>query len=148
QMSYGEDSLPPHPVQLSSFNIEETEVSYQQYIAFLGYLQRTGRTHQNGCGSGGIAQPCVDTTAENANSHIRFDSANYEVVPAFYSDYPVVNVTWYGANAYCQTIGRRLPTEAEWEWAARGNLDGEYPWGDLWDPNQANGGKPAAQSDS
>jgi formylglycine-generating enzyme required for sulfatase activity len=146
--AFGEDSLPPHQVEVSAFNIEQTEVSYQQYVAFLSYLQTTGRTYQNGCGSGGIAQPCIETTTENTNAHILFDSANYEVTPAFYSDYPVVNVTWYGANTYCQTLGRRLPTEAEWEWAARGNLDGEYPWGDLWDANYANGGKPADLTDT
>lgn len=128
-IEYGEDSAPPHSVTLDPFQIEETEVTYAQYLTFLNYLGP--RSHLNGCD--GVL--CLATQNETDASNVTFDSANYRV-PPFLDNYPVAGVTWYGAKAYCEAIGRRLPTEAEWERAARGSDGRIYPWGN--DYNTAN----------
>lgn len=137
QTSDADDSLPAHDVTVDSFLIEATEVTYAQYVAFLNYLRSQGRDHRNGCGTT-VPQRCTDTFEENANTYITSDPANYFLNIDLIANTPVVYVTWYGADAYCRALGRRLPTEAEWERAARGVSNTLYPWGNEWNPDNAN----------
>lgn len=139
--NFASDSFPPHTVTVSPFYIEDKEVTYDQYLAFLNSTQigmgaATGK-HRNGC----EGQLCIETRTENQNSNIISDSQNYRVNAAI-SNYPVAGVTWYGAQAYCVAIGRRLPTEAEWEHAARWTQNNIYPWGNTFDVQFARTSRP------
>lgn len=131
-LTQAESAVPPHQLSISPFWMEMTEVTNAQYTAFLNTLGSGG--HRSGC----AGYLCVNTQAESTTSLITQASTGYATASPAADDHPVVGVTWYGANAYCEALGRRLPTEGEWEFAARGSAGTLYPWGDTWDFNAAN----------
>lgn len=134
-VAYAEDSYPAHAVTVEAFMMETTEVTLEQYVAFLNV--RGPGSHLNGC----AGFPCIQTRNESADAPIVFDSASYSI-PGILPQYPAYGMTWYGAREYCEAVGRRLPTEAEWERAARGDDGRIYPWGNVWDNALAKTNRP------
>ncbi|MBX3063882.1 MAG: SUMF1/EgtB/PvdO family nonheme iron enzyme [Anaerolineae bacterium] len=126
--AYVQDSFPEHDVAINAFAIEKYEVTTEQFVAFLNSLGPN--SHKSACGG----TLCAATTTEKQFSQISFDGVTYKVSNPLFNLRPITYVSWYGADAYCRAISRRLPTEAEWEYAARGPNGNIYPWGNFWDP--------------
>ncbi|MDN3514127.1 MAG: SUMF1/EgtB/PvdO family nonheme iron enzyme [Candidatus Brocadia sp.] len=118
-----EDAYPEHRVYLDAFKIDRYEVTNAQYWEFLEFMKRTN-DHSK----------CFQGEPSGKDHTPRFWDNEYYNIP----DYPVVRIDWYDAYAYAAWAGKRLPTEAEWEKAARG-LDGrKFPWGNEWNPVRCN----------
>ncbi len=109
--SYHNDEHPIHQVRISSFYISKYEVTNAEFSEF---LNSKGRTKGN---YNGKEVSWIDID----NKYCEIEKKDGKYVPKEgRANYPVVKVSWYGANAYSKWKGGRLPTEAEWEYAARG----------------------------
>ncbi len=104
---------PPHTVFVDTFEIDMFEVTNEQFAKF---VEATGYV----------------TDAEKAGD------TSWRYYAKDKPNHPVVKVSWNDAKAFCEWADKRLPTEAEWEKAARGTDGRIYPWGNEWDPNKAN----------
>jgi formylglycine-generating enzyme required for sulfatase activity len=123
------DERPMQQVYLRAFWIDRYEVTNAQYAEFLNATQG----EQERCGG----QICADTKVENPDGHLVYEKGRYRVERG-YDNHPVTEVSWYGAQAYCERYGKRLPSEAEWEKAARGTDGAAYPWGEEFDSHKLN----------
>lgn len=103
------DEGPQHNVWLGNFYIDKYEVTNLQYQQF------------------------INTTHRKSPDH--FENRTF---PEGKADHPVTFVSWHDAKAYCAAVGKRLPTDQEWEKAARGTDGRTYPWGEVFDINKVN----------
>ncbi len=108
QLDWFKDEEPIHKVYLDSYQIMPYEVTNKEYAQ---------------CVKAGICEDAgyKEYDEQGAVTYNRLNDPEYE-------NHPVVNVNWYQASAYCNFIGARLPSEAEWEKAARGADGRVYPW--------------------
>lgn len=128
-----DDEKPQHRVYLPDYFIDKTPVTNAHYRQFIQ--------------SGGYANP--DYWVEALEAGYWSDGTCHGQTQSRYWDdqewngaqQPVVEVSWYEALAYARWAGKRLPTEAQWEKAARGTDGRIYPWGNAWDKTRLNSGR-------
>jgi formylglycine-generating enzyme required for sulfatase activity len=119
------DEQPRHEVHLNSFAIDVHPVTNEQFVRFLEAM-------------GGEKDSNHHDIIRTRDSRIK-RTAGKLCIESGYAKHPVVGVTWYGAIAYAKWVGKRLPTEAEWEIASRGGVENAlYPTGDEIEKSQAN----------
>jgi formylglycine-generating enzyme required for sulfatase activity len=111
----GSDNFPAVLTYVDAFEIDRYEVSNAEYREFVDYVERTGDSSMD--------HPDAPPLKNRK-------PAGWQVPELSGDDQPVVGVDWFDAYAYAKWKGKRLPTEAEWEKAARGIAVFEFPWGD------------------
>jgi formylglycine-generating enzyme required for sulfatase activity len=111
------DEGPMHRVYVRDFWMDRHKVTNREFAQFLD-----ARGHRSA-----EREDYFDREDPDARIHRR--EGRFTADPGF-AEHPVVEVSWFGARDYCLWRGRRLPTEAEWEKAARGHDRRRYPWGD------------------
>ena len=118
---------PQYKVTVAPFYIDKTEVTVTEYVQFV--IRDTTWLPKGDSGK-----------LSNGDYLLQWRSG---AVPAATDSLPVTYVTWFAARAFCKKLSKRLPTEVEWEYAARGGLTGDvFPWGDSQpDPSRVNYGE-------
>ena len=120
------DEQPVHTVHLDAFYMDKHEVTHAEFKVFVDANPQWQKDN-------------IDDRFHDAILDVYLIDWSGTDYPVGKADHPVVYVTWYAAMAYAKWAGKRLPTEAEWEYAARGGLAGKrYPRGDTITPADAN----------
>jgi formylglycine-generating enzyme required for sulfatase activity len=123
------NARPEHTVKLDAYWIDQTEVTNRMYMACIGAGECTPPAYGDpGQGVGSIGAPWKRQAARG------FLADQYDSPAA--ADLPVVNVSWEQASGFCHWAGGELPTEAQWEKAARGSDARPFPWGTIWPPTR------------
>jgi formylglycine-generating enzyme required for sulfatase activity len=143
-----------HPTAVDyDFEVMVTDVTNAQYADYLnqalaeGWVERTENTIQ-GYYPGDVfhgfkheepieAGEWLHVPLDDPGLLLVYDGESFKARPG-YENHPMVTVTWFGAKGYCEFYDWRLPTEIEWEKAARGEDARPYPWGETIEPSNAN----------
>lgn len=119
------DEQPQHKIFVNSFALDIHCITNEQFVRFLEAM-------------GGEKDAYNNDIIRLRESRIKRHGGKLSIESG-YAKHPVVGVSWYGANSYAKWVGKRLPTEAEWEIAARGGVENiTFPTGDNIEKNQAN----------
>jgi formylglycine-generating enzyme required for sulfatase activity len=120
---------PQQAIFLPSYYMDIYPVTNRQYCLFLNQSKPEKEK----------LEKWIDLSGEFQKERCRISKKRKDyVVESGYEDYPVIYVTWYGAEAYADWAGKRLPYEVEWEKAARGTDGRKYPWGEKFDKKLCN----------
>ena len=118
------DEFPKHRVNLKSYYINKYEITNAQYIKFLNSIN----CDEHGWSEDSIFGKVMYINIPDSDCPIGYEDGKFVFLGSYSSpleNCPAIEVTWYGANAYCKWKGGRLPTEAEWEYAARGGVNND-----------------------